>query len=183
MSEPQAMHVSDERILRYLDGELEEDEGPKRQHIDSCVECRARLDAINRAGAAYLKFHRDMLKAQDPAPPRPWEDLRPALNELDASASRVRGGRWVGWLAAAAAIVVIVGVYYRVDRVAPVSAAELLHKSAAGEASRNLASRIRVRTARHSIVRAAVLRAGQSVPEEPALETMFLAARFSWQDL
>jgi hypothetical protein len=200
MKKPQAMHASEESLQRFSDGELGAGEADAiRRHVAACVECSVRLDAIGRASDTYLEYHRGTLKVQDPAPPRPWQDLRPVLSALNATTSRARGGTpegisrpagnsrsrrtMRGWLAVAAALIVAVAVYYRMNRPAPVSAAELLRKAAAVEAAApNPARRIRVRTSRRSILRPAVLPAGRSGFTEPGLEAVFLAAHFSWQD-
>ncbi len=181
MSE-QAMHVNDERLQRYADGEL--DGGGMetvRRHVAGCAQCRLRLDEMARAADAYLEYHRHALITRDPAPPRPWEDLRPAFERLNRSSSRAHPRSALRWLAVAAALVVAVALGYRLNRVAPVNAAELLRKAASVEAPPNPARRIRVRSAGRSLVRPAVLSARRE-PVAPALEPLFLAAHFSWQD-
>src|SRR6266545_7033013 len=111
------MVVSDERLQQFVDGELAgADREAVDRHIAVCAACRARLDAIAIADRAYLSHHHDTLKAQDPAPPRPWRELRPELRQIDASIPRARRRSWRGWLAAAAALIVAVTVYSWIKR-------------------------------------------------------------------
>jgi anti-sigma factor RsiW len=150
-SQPPAPHVGAERLQLFADGEIDARDGAMvRRHVAACAECTARLDAIVLAGETYLAYHRGTLKAQDPAPPRPWEDLRPRLSTVEPAISghaisghavsrhaisRTRVGNWRAWLAVAAAILVAVAVYSRMNRPVPVSAAELLrHAAAAADA-------------------------------------------------
>jgi hypothetical protein len=162
-------HPGDERLQRLADGELAEAE--VRQHVGACAECAARLDEIGRAGDAYRAWHQAM-KAHDPAPPRPWEDLRPRMEAPE------RRGSWRAWGAVAAAVVVAVGGYYRMSRPTPVNAAELLRKAVAVEKPAMASRRIRVRTAKREVVRPAVLTGARS----DELETLFVSAQFSWQE-
>jgi hypothetical protein len=162
-------HPGDERLQRFADGELAEAE--VRQHVGACAECAARLDEIARAGDAYGTWHH-AVKAHDPAPPSPWEDLRPRME------APARGGSWRVWGAVAAAVVAAVGAYYRMSQPAPVSAAELLRKAMAVETTAKASRKIRVRTARREMVRPAVLTGARS----DELETLFVSAQFSWQD-
>jgi hypothetical protein len=168
------MHVGDQRLQRFADGELEgANEEAVRRHIESCPVCARRLDEIGRAGAEYATYH-SALKASDPAPPRDWADLRPML-----AAPPAQRGRWRTWGAVAAAVVVAAaGLYYRMAGPAPVSAAELLRKAAAVELPKSPPRRIRVRSAKGVTVRPAVLRADAS----GEIAALFLAARFSWED-
>lgn len=162
-----AGHLGEERLLRYADGEIVEAE--VRQHLEACAECARRLDEIERAVEDYREYHA-ALKASDPAPPREWEDLRPRMT--------ARPMRWRAWAAVAATVLVAFAAYDRISRPAAVSAAELLRKAAAAEKPSDPKRRIRVKTAKREIVRPAFVAGG--VASE--LESMFLAARFSWQE-
>src|SRR5262249_60286091 len=91
MHSPEAMHLSDERLQRFADGELD---GPEsnvvERHLAACAECRNTLDSIGRAAASYLEYHREMLKGRDPAPPRAWADLRSRLDQMEARSDAAR---------------------------------------------------------------------------------------------
>lgn len=168
-------HAGENRLQRFADRELGSSEAEAMgRHVAACAECGRRLEAIRQAGDAYLAYHNGTLKALDPAPPRPWEDLRPRM-------TRAHGASWRGWLAAAAAILVAVAGYYRINRAAPVNAAELLRKAAEVEVAPNPARGIYLRVNGRRLVRPAVLSGGR-VAAEPQLEALFLAAHFSWEE-
>jgi hypothetical protein len=172
MSEPRTLHASDEALTRLVCGEPAADAEALRRHVAGCAECGARMAAMQRAEAAYLELHA-ALKAQDPAPPRAWEDLQATLPPA-------RRSHWArGWMAAAAALIAVVALY-RMNRAVPVTAAELLRKAAAVEPARSPLRRIRVRTAARSVTRLAVLQR-EAAASDP-LEALFLSAHFSWQD-
>jgi hypothetical protein len=82
-------------------------------------------------------------------------------------------------MAAAAALIAMMAVH-RMNRVTPVTAAELLRKAVAAEPVAATSKRIRVRTAGRSVSRPAVVQRGSGTAEP--LEGLFLAAHFSWQD-
>lgn len=99
------------RIEHMADIELLPPEDPRRGHLESCPRCRA-------AYAAYRDFM---------APPPPGLDTEDARARLEAvleremavPTSKVAGSiaprnaaRWVGWTAAAAAVVVVAGVLW-----------------------------------------------------------------------
>lgn len=138
-----SLHVDDERILRYADGEL----GPKdaarvRAHLESCWECRAELNNVQRAVGECVRY-RKALRDVLPAPPRPWQDLQPHFAEIDASlahtsvfarlAAIFTPTRLVPLAAAAAALLVVV---YTNRELPTVSAAEVLKKAIIAEQAR-----------------------------------------------
>jgi hypothetical protein len=180
MSEALFRHGDDLVLLRFSDGELSPDGAQAlRAHLAECSECQRRLAEIRAAGAVYQEFHRDDLKANHPAPPRAWEDLRPSLDELDSSILRARGRNPWTWLAVAAVLAIGFVVWTRIGRSPSVSAAELLRK-AADAASRHADARRRIQIRAHgkSVVRAAVA-AGAA---EGDLAPLFVAARYSWEE-
>lgn len=160
-------HLGDDRLQRFADGEIVEAE--VRQHVDACAECSRRLEEIELRNEEYAQYHAE-LKASDPAPPREWEDLRPRMT--------ARPMRWRVWGAVAATVLVAFAAYDRMSKPAAVNAAELLRKAAAAEKPSKSGRRIRVKTTKRELVRPAFVVGGVSTE----LESMFLSARFSWQE-
>ncbi|MCC6587899.1 MAG: zf-HC2 domain-containing protein [Bryobacterales bacterium] len=174
-----SLHVDDERIVRYADGEL----GPKdaarvRAHLESCWECRAELDNIHRAVGECVRY-RKALRDVLPAPPRPWQDLQPHFAEIDSSLaqtsflSRLAGiltpVRLVPLAAAAAALLVIV---YTNRELPTVSAAEVLKKAVAAEQSRpQQLRRYQIKSRGARLTDPATIR---------RLETVAVAANYDW---
>ena len=181
MSKPDGMHGEDGELLRLADGELKPSEADTlRRHLAACPECDSRFHAIRRAEEAYLEYH-DALKACDPQPPLPWENLRAKLEQRTAPLPS-RGGAYRVWLAAAAAIAIGAIIFYRVGRTPQVSAAALLRRAVAEAPRPDAARRIRVRAGGRSVVRAAVVHGSEPARGETDLAALFLAARFSWED-
>jgi hypothetical protein len=98
------------RIEHMADIELLPPDDPRRRHLETCPRCRA-------AYAAYRDF-------MTPPPDLDTKDARARLEaalerEMAVPASKVAGSiaprrsaRWVGWTAAAAALVVVAGVLW-----------------------------------------------------------------------
>src|SRR5690349_9486742 len=103
--------MADEQLQLIADGELVDAE--VRRHVDACTKCSGKVREIALAGEAYKAFHDDA-KANDPAPPMPWEDLRTRMT--------TRRSPWRSWAVAAAAVLIIAAAgYFRIMRPVPVS--------------------------------------------------------------
>jgi hypothetical protein len=180
------MHPEEEQLLRLADSELPAQAATQLiTHMAGCSECQSRFRSIQQANELYREYQ-DALKRSDPAPPRPWEDLTRrlpvALHHADDFPLPVRRLPYGVWLAAAAAVLVGVVVLLRVARTPRVSAAELLQKASAAQASPDTARRIRIRAAGQSFVRPAVLHATRTANPQPGLAALFTAARYDWED-
>ena len=69
-------HPDHETLLRYIDEDLDSGETERvAQHVATCKECRDGLEALRGTLDDYRLFHRDVLKASLPSPPRDWAPL------------------------------------------------------------------------------------------------------------
>ena len=181
MSERQ-VHFAPDDLQRRLHGELPPSQAAAvERHLAACAECRALADEVASAEGLLRQYH-DALKFLDPAPPRAWTDLRPRLEELETSTDSARGRNYSQWLAVAAALLLGLFLYYRMEHPARVSAAELLRKASEAAPALDPARRIRIRTGRQSLVRPAILRGIRPASEDRTLETLFASARYNWDD-
>jgi hypothetical protein len=179
-------HLTDEDLVRLVDGEFEDGRAEAQGHLNACEECRSRYYQTGGQLSFYDRYHGEILKPSLPPPPKPWADLsqhfdgmsRPLfLKQRRASALPVR------WLAVAAAVVLGVFVVRRMDQPARVQAAELLRRASAAATPSNINRRIRVQTRSRTFVRPAVMRSlPGSVDPEADLRAMFDKARYSWED-
>lgn len=183
MNNEKAMHADDVQLLRLSHGELPHRQAAAlRTHLGVCRECQDRFSAVERTLELYGEYH-NARKTLDPAPPRPWDDLKPGLHRLEASVVPARGGTYRTWLAIAAALIVCVLIVFRFQHAPKVSAGELLRKASGAAPQTNPAKRIRVRTGARTLVRPAVLlRTTEPENETRGLAALFAAAHYSWED-
>ena len=208
MKKPEMRHPENEEILRYVDGELPARAVRKiRTHLNACWECRAQLQEIEETINNCVAYRKNVLKNHLPTPPAPWVDIYQGFAEMDASpepdffhglapAVSTRT-RWLAWLtmgarrwalAAAVLLLVCAAILYRIRLTPSIQAAELLQRAvAAADAQPHeklRPRRIRIRTNRQSIVRMAgsLATPASNSAETEALQAMFVAARYDWQD-
>ena len=179
-------HRDDELLLRLADGELEAKEADLAQaHLKACWRCRMRFEDLQSSIAEYMRYRESVMKPLLPPPPQPWGSLRGRLREVDAELAPPR--RWriphasPGWLATAAAAVLIVLVADRFWREPVVSAAEILRKASAAEAGPSPRRRIQIKTRARTLVRARSLH-NKSLDGTADLQALFAAANFSWEE-
>lgn len=85
------MHLDEERVQRLIDGELSRPaEASAREHLATCAECRARVDAAKREQAEVEA----LLRAVDDPPPGVDADAIAATAEARARARRAGRLRW-----------------------------------------------------------------------------------------
>jgi hypothetical protein len=99
------MHLSSKGISQFVAGDGPPEDG---RHLESCALCRAEVRKLQDALSSYKGFARDWGRDQAPAAPslsRLLRNTRPPA----------RLARWVG-MAAAAAVVILVLVFPRVDK-------------------------------------------------------------------
>lgn len=190
MSDRQVPHLEDEELLTLLDGELSaRDAAELRSHMEACWTCRTRMEEMKNTIGEYVRY-RDAIRSLSP-PPAPWGDLQPALEKIDRSvapqviSAPIQRGRPVllrphYWLAAAAAVLVIIFVW-RFQRVPSVSAAELLRKASAVEQRTAPRKRIHIKTRNRQFTRPASLPAN-AASENTDLQQMFERAHFNWDE-
>ncbi|MBC8167971.1 MAG: zf-HC2 domain-containing protein [Bryobacteraceae bacterium] len=181
-------HPDESRLLRYADAEVS---GPEAEalehHLAECEECREHVAGIGRLWLEY----RDSVRASLPAPPAPWVDLRPRLQELDAgqnvqSPRRQPSRAYINfdmrWVAAAAAVTIGVFVM-QIAGGRTLNAAELLQNAVAAEQQQSRtatsAKRIRVKTRRGQFLRPAIAD-DWSAGSERNLHGLFREASYDW---
>lgn len=85
MSSFDTMHPSQDDLLRYCDGELDERLAEEvRGHLEVCWQCRAELDDLQAAVKRCVQYGTAFMDTVVPPPAKPWADLR----QLSANAER-----------------------------------------------------------------------------------------------
>ncbi|HEX3878186.1 MAG TPA: hypothetical protein VHW24_14445 [Bryobacteraceae bacterium] len=113
---PDQSHLSDERLLMELDGELSgKEQSEARAHLAACWQCRARRMEMERAIADFTSAHRSVTDAQLPPATAPRARLRAQLSSVTPTrrpfVSRLRLAR-----AAAAITVAALFAFFLVSR-------------------------------------------------------------------
>src|SRR4051812_42158671 len=99
----QEPHIDESLLMEYLGGGLEAARAHEVcKHLNGCKECRNLMDLIEDTLRSYKSAYRELA----PPPPRPWADLRPRFNKLDAEQlqTRRRSPYRLWWAAAAAGV-------------------------------------------------------------------------------
>jgi len=115
MNEPMS-HYDIETLSAHADGELNTvAESRIERHLAECSACRDSLRGVRELVAAAHALPRDIA-----APPEVWAALRTRVAGVSPAASRRHSGSWwrSGWIAAAAAIVLVVGTAVLMPRTA-----------------------------------------------------------------
>jgi hypothetical protein len=100
-------HLSDERLLSDIDGELAAPAAKQIQaHLAACWRCRTRRQELDQAIASFVRTHHDTLDRQLPSSTGPRAMLKAQLEQLSATQpSRIRSWplvfRRVAWPALA----------------------------------------------------------------------------------
>lgn len=80
-------HLSQEQLLRHLDGELSPFAGWKAaSHLKTCWACQVELDHLKERIAAIVDAQSLVSGPALPPPPRPWARLEPRLERASAEA-------------------------------------------------------------------------------------------------
>jgi hypothetical protein len=195
------LHPEEEQLLRYLDGELPvQASGEVRSHLEACWQCRAALEELQNVVSQCVHYRKNVLQRHLPTPPAPWVDIYRKFDEIDTSVEPVLFDRFwrllkspfdtasKKWAIAAAALLVLLGIFYRYRQAPSVHASELLRQAVvAANAHPYQPRRIQIRTRDHRLIRPAMAsqKTGLSVPEAAAsnsIEAMFERANYSWTD-
>jgi hypothetical protein len=180
MSERRPQHLSEEQLARYRDGHLA---GREASHLEACAECGRRLRDLEFATAEYRRYLNSLRAPTLLPPPRPWRSLDSLIAENQATAPRC-AWRWrVPAFVAAICLAVAVGfLLHRPSLQPPLSASELLSRSATMELAENRMVSLHLHG--RSLVRPAVLVSGSTErdPEMAHLAMLFAQARYSWRD-
>jgi hypothetical protein len=195
------LHPEEEQLLRYLDGELPvQASGEVRSHLEACWQCRAALEELQNVVSQCVHYRKNVLQRHLPTPPAPWVDIYRKFDEIDTSVGPVLFNRMVRllkspfdtatkkWAVAAAALLILLGLFYRYRQTPSVHASELLRQAVvAANAHPGRPRRIQIRTRDRRLTRPAVApqKTGFSAPDGDAsnsLEAMFERAHYSWTD-
>jgi hypothetical protein len=96
-------HLSDDRLLRHLDGELSRQEARSAgAHLDGCWRCRARRQELERAIEGFIGVHQESLDSRLPPADGPRAKLRASVAQLAAAGPARRGLSGLFWAAGAA---------------------------------------------------------------------------------
>ncbi|MGO9255157.1 MAG: zf-HC2 domain-containing protein [Bryobacteraceae bacterium] len=200
MSNFHPRHPEEAALVRFVDGELPPAEAREmEQHLEACPLCRAEVEELRATVAECIRYREDVLHTMLPAPPAPWADLGPEFARIDRELGQAPEERWWrmgGWsfrpalrwaLAAALALVVVCGIFYQLRETPSVQAASLLHKAEIAaynrpaEAPRRVL--IRTRNAQFTrVIRHADIAPPRKEPPDPAVEALFQAAHWDWND-
>ena len=155
-------------------------------HLESCIECGQRLEAIDSSIEQYRHFVR-FVDSHLPAPPRVWADIRTEMERVDRSVrpvtmrpAKAYQGRpvWIG--AIAAAILLAFLVWPRGGSVARAETLLTRAGASAGRAHSRKRSHLRVVTRQASFERPALL-AGDAAGNH-LLRAQFQTARYDWNE-
>jgi hypothetical protein len=201
MSKPPMVHLEDEQLLRYADGESPARDAPGiRSHLEACWQCREQLEQLQRTVGECVRYRKNVLARHLPPPPAPWTDIYRGFGEIDAALAqasfRERLARVLRapahsakrWAAVAVAVMALCVLYYRFRQAPPVQAAEVLRKAvAAADAHPVKPHRIQIRTKDRILTHmagsgpAVALGAADS-DALSSLQVMFREAHYDWDD-
>jgi hypothetical protein len=167
-------HPEDDQLLRYADGELPARQARKvKSHLESCWQCRTELEEIQKTVGECVRYRKNVLAEHLPPPPAAWAELSYKFDEVDAS---LAGGSWLDllrparrWVPVAATLLLGFVIYYQLRETPSVQAAELLRKAvaAADRTPEPAPGRVRIRTARRTIIRTAGMKTAETGPLDP----------------
>jgi len=193
MSKPRMVHLEDEQLLRYADGESPaRDTAAIRSHLEACWQCREQLEQLQNTVGECVRYRKNILQRHLPPPPAPWTDIYRGFGEIDAALAqaglRERVARVLRapahsakrWAAVAVTVMAVCVLYYRFRQAPPVQAAELLRKAiAAADAHPGKPRRIQIRTKDRVVTRAS----GTAVTDAlSSLQVLFREAHYDWDD-
>lgn len=177
MSSRMSVHVEEDQLLGFLDGELGDPEARVvRAHTQECAVCGARLAGLRAASSAFHDFEQQAVRAT----PVMWSDLAPRLDAVDQELARQRTLRWgtAGVLALAASVVLGV-ILFRQTAGTERTVDEVLARAA--HAPQSARRNVRVNAFGGAVIRPAVLLdAANSGYDDGRVRTMFVNARYDW---
>jgi hypothetical protein len=186
MSKPPIVHLEDEQLLRYADGESPaRDAAAIRSHLEACWQCREQLEQLQNTVGECVRYRKNILQRHLPPPPAPWTDIYRGFAEIDAALApatfRERVARVLRapaysarrWATVAVTLMAICVLYYRFRQAPPVQAAELLRKAiAAADAHPGKPRRIQIRTKDRILTPDAL----------SSLQVLFHQAHYDWDN-
>jgi hypothetical protein len=186
MSKPPMVHLEDEQLLRYADGEATaRDAAAVRSHLEACWQCREQLEQLQNTVGECVRYRKNILQRHLPPPPAPWTDIYRGFGEIDEALAQVSFRERIArvlrapaysarrWAAVAVTIMAVCVLYYRFRQAPPVQAAELLRKAiAAADAHPGKPRRIQIRTKDRILTPDAL----------SSLQVLFRQAHYDWDD-
>src|SRR5580700_9154299 len=86
MTQPRMVHLEDEQLLRYVDGESPaSDISGIRSHLEACWQCREQLEQLQNTVGECVRYRKNILQRHLPPPPAPWADIYRGFGEIDAA--------------------------------------------------------------------------------------------------
>src|ERR1700730_13237781 len=193
MSKPRIVHLEDEQLLRYADGEAPpRDAAAIRSHLEACWQCREQLEQMQNTVGDCVRYRKNILQRHLPPPPAPWTDIYRGFADIDASFAQASFRERIArvlrapaysakrWAAVAVTILAVCVLYYRFRQAPPVQAAELLRKAvAAADAHPGKPRRIQIRTKDRILTRAS-----SAIDKDAlsSLQVLFRQAHYDWDD-
>lgn len=132
-------HLTDELMLMLVDGELSTRQaGRARKHLETCWNCRARLERIEETISLFIEFRQMVQNPAMPEPPNRWGNFKALLNRVRLEADETPAPRFslssftpfqmrIG--IAALTVLIISALLFQLFIAAPVSASELLDRA------------------------------------------------------
>ncbi|HUE22375.1 MAG TPA: zf-HC2 domain-containing protein, partial [Bryobacteraceae bacterium] len=106
-------HPEQALLLRYIDGELP---GRKaravQRHLEACWECRTEVEELQETVAECVRYRKQVLAEELPAPPQEWRDIYREFDRIDAATPRRVFFPWRWGVAAATAALAVAGALY-----------------------------------------------------------------------
>jgi len=179
-----ADHPTREVLAALLyEGLVADEAEPVLKHLDRCAECTRRVDEMEPSLAAYARY-RETVKIAEPGP---WKDIWSEMRRVDAERGTIKfpahrrqtvWGTVTGAIAAGLALVAL--ILWPTGRSAEARAEVLLAQARKAAPAANPKKRVRVRTARASFVRPAVLHG--PIPEDAEVQAKFEQAHYDFND-
>src|ERR1700731_4122153 len=128
-------HLDEEILIRLLDGELDKRAaGPAVRHLESCWTCRQRREQLRLAMDRFVEFEQALTGPSVTAPPQEWASFRPLLRQAAMQNSpEPKASAWAVAIRAVAVFGVAAALIFSITPAAPVSAKEILDRSASSE--------------------------------------------------
>lgn len=139
-------HLSEDRLLMYVDGELSQKEADlARKHLEKCWTCRAGLEKIEETISLFVEFKSQVQTPLIAPPPKGWGGFRASLYGLESELAKPKRSWFrlsdlspfqlrIG--VASLATLVITALIWQLALVENISANELLDRSAAMQRSK-----------------------------------------------